>query len=154
MANFDAAISTVLENEGGLVDNPDDPGGLTNFGISQRAYPNLNIRNLTREAASEIYRRDFWRYDRIDSQPVATKLFDTHVNLGPVRAVSMMQRVVGVNPVDGRYGPLTEGVINNSDPLETLQAYRQKLVDYYNNLAASRPTLQQFLKGWLRRANQ
>jgi lysozyme family protein len=54
MSNFDLAVEFVLRHEGGLVHNPHDPGGTTNFGISQRAYPEVDIGNLTRDEAKEI----------------------------------------------------------------------------------------------------
>ena len=153
MASFEAAIPTVLANEGGYSFNPSDPGGETNFGISKRSYPDLDIRNLTRDEACEIYRREFWQYDGIESQAVATKLFDTGVNLGTHRAVSYMQTLVGVQ-ADGKYGSMTEGGINGSEEQTLLQAYRQRLIEYYNDLVAQHPNLHQFLNGWLRRANQ
>jgi lysozyme family protein len=88
MADFNISIETILTNEDGYVFNPNDPGGETNYGISKRAYPNLDIKNLTRDAAKEIYRRDFWRYDSIVNQDVATKIFDIGANQGPITAVS------------------------------------------------------------------
>jgi lysozyme family protein len=151
VASFEAAIPLTLEWEGGYSSSPSDPGGETNFGISKRSYPSLDIRNLTREEACAIYRRDFWSYDGLKSQAIATKLFDAGVNLGTHRAVSYMQTVVGV-PADGKYGPLTEGGINGSEEQETLQAYRQRLVAYYQELVQQKPNLQKFLAGWLRRA--
>ena len=81
MADFNIAIETVLANEGGICNVSGDPGGLTNFGISQRSYPNVDIRNLTRDAAAAIYRRDFWHYDAVESQLMATKIFDMAVNM-------------------------------------------------------------------------
>ena len=60
MTLFEAAVSSVLKHEGGFVDHPDDPGGATNFGISQRSYPELDIKALTRQDAMRIYERDYW----------------------------------------------------------------------------------------------
>ena len=57
---FDAAFDRLIWHEGGYANDPDDPGGETNWGISKRAYPNLVIKALTREQAREIYQRDFW----------------------------------------------------------------------------------------------
>ena len=59
-ADFDAAFTRLLGHEGGLVDHPADPGGLTNWGISQRSYPGEDIRGMTVERARLIYLRDFW----------------------------------------------------------------------------------------------
>jgi lysozyme family protein len=60
MTAFDKALALVLRHEGGLVDDPRDPGGLTNCGISQRAYPDLDIRNLKVADIALIYRTDYW----------------------------------------------------------------------------------------------
>ena len=80
---WQAVIMSTLEVEGGLVDHPNDPGGLTNWGISQRAYPDLDIRELTREEAIAIYHRDYW-LPIPDTLPDAMRwmLFDCAVNHG------------------------------------------------------------------------
>lgn len=88
---FDKAIKVVLAHEGGYVNDPNDLGGETNFGISKRSYPTVDIKNLTREQAVEIYRGDWWeryRYGDIEDLDVATKVFDLAVNMGPVPALS------------------------------------------------------------------
>lgn len=152
MSTFDAAIDYVLQNEGGLTNAAGDAGGLTNFGISQTAYPNIDIRNLTRDQAIEIYRRDYWRYDDIASQRVATKLFDAHVNMGPVRAVRLMQLALGAiqaGPVvaDGIIGSATVAAINAADEEKLMDEFKAQLARYYSEL--NQP---QFLMGWFRRA--
>ena len=154
MANFNLAISVTLDNEGGLSENPSDPGGLTNFGISQRSYPNVDIRNLTRDAAAAIYRRDFWRYDAVLSQPVATKLFDMSVNMGHT-AIAILQRCVSV-PADGLWGPTTCAAVNtvNAAMPGLLDEYKMELANHYRNIVLAKPEMAQFLQGWLRRAAQ
>lgn len=152
MSSFDAAISFVLQNEGGLVSDPHDVGGLTNFGISQSVFPNEDIRNMTRERACELYRSNYWRYDDIVSQRVATKLFDAHVNMGPVRAVRLMQLALGAiqaGPVvaDGVIGSHTVEAINAADEEALIDEYKAQLVKYYFSL--NQP---EFLTGWIRRA--
>ena len=64
-SSFDLAIPIVLENEGGYVNDPADPGGETKYGISKRSYPALDIKNLTVEQATAIYLRDFWQFGGI-----------------------------------------------------------------------------------------
>ncbi len=60
MSDFDTAVTKTLIHEGGsrVTDDPDDRGGLTRYGISQRSYPDLDIRNLTEDQAKEVYKRD------------------------------------------------------------------------------------------------
>jgi len=105
--SFDRAIGFTLRQEGGYVHDPTDPGGETNWGISQRAYPDLDIKNLSRTDAIAIYRRDYWDTIRADELPPATAvaLFDWHVHSG-ANAVRALQAIVGAG-VDGVLGPMT-----------------------------------------------
>jgi lysozyme family protein len=70
-AEFTYAVNEVLRSEGGLVNDPADPGGLTNYGISQRAYPGVDIAKLTKEEAIAIYYRDYWLAAKCDKLPPA-----------------------------------------------------------------------------------
>jgi len=154
-SDFNLAIPIVLANEGGYVNNPSDPGGETNFGISKRAYPLLDIKNLTAEQAAELYRHDYWRFGDLNSQDVATKLLDMSVNMGIKRAVTICQ--ISINDigghcnVDGKWGPGTQSIVNESDANTLLPEIRASQSHYYTNLVAQRPELYQFLKSWLRR---
>lgn len=96
-SDFDKAIDFVLRWEGGLADHEADPGGLTNFGISQRSYPDLDIRNLTREQAIEIYRRDYWQASGADklTWPLALIHLDSAVNAGVAKAQQWLQKSGG-----------------------------------------------------------
>lgn len=152
MASFDLAIPTILANEGGYVNDPADPGGETNFGISRRSYPDVDIRNLTRGEAMMIYQRDFWKYDGVQSQELATKVLDTCVNLGQTGGMSLCQKATGTRP-DGRYGALTEGAFNGS-PEDTLSEIRKLLVIHYDAFLASHPALEKDRNGLMRRARQ
>ena len=153
MAEFEPAIEITLKNEGGLVDNPSDPGGLTNFGLSQRSYPNVNIRNLTAEEAKAIYLRDFWRFGGITDQTVANKILDMTTNMGHA-AIKLVQKAVGFSQQDGVYGPVTEAAINSYAPGVLLPLYRGLLVQHYEAIVAANPAESVFLKGWVTRANQ
>lgn len=88
MSDFDRALDFTLKAEGMYVNDPRDPGGETNFGISKRAYPQLDIKNLTREQAADIYRRDYWQRAGCDSLPwpLSACVFDAAVNCGVGRA--------------------------------------------------------------------
>ena len=154
MADFNIAIETVLANEGGICNVSGDPGGLTNFGISQRSYPAIDIRSLTPATAAAIYHRDFWHYDEVTNQALANKIFDMSVNMGHT-AISILQRCVSVTP-DGIWGPATCAATNAVDAAMPglLDEYKMELANRYRNLVLANPALAQFLNGWLKRAAQ
>lgn len=90
MADFEQAIALVLKHEGGYTPGlPGDPGGETNFGISKRAFPDLDIANLTVQQAEEIYREKYWAFDEIEDQATANCLLDCAVNQGPEVAAEL-----------------------------------------------------------------
>lgn len=160
MADFHLAIPPLLHHEGGYVNDPDDCGGATKFGICRRSYPKLDIASLTLDDARAIYERDFWKpllLDHVHSQAVATKLLDTAVLIGKTRAVEFLQRSVqeaggGIVLVDGKMGEKTLMAINMSSSGLLLASYRRLLATYYENLATQIPGNRKFLKGWLLRA--
>ncbi len=109
--NFTSAVKHVFKFEGGLVDHPKDPGGVTKYGISLRAYPDLGedgIRSLTKSAASTIYKRDYWDATHCDALPDGLRLmvFDCAVNQGVGYATIALQSALGV-VADGDIGPVT-----------------------------------------------
>lgn len=91
--NFDKAFDFVIGAEGELTEDPNDPGGLTKYGISQRAYPKKDIRNLTLDDAKAIYKADFWDYCHCDDieYPVDIFVFDTAVNMGVKSAKTLYE---------------------------------------------------------------
>lgn len=156
---FLAAFETLLADEGGLVNDPADPGGLTKYGISQRRYPHEDIANLTKARARHLYYEDFWRpngYARIRSAAVAKKLFNLAVNMGATQAHVLVQRALRAcgTPIeeDGILGRQTFNAIDAADPIMVLAALRAEAGGFYRTLVALRPKQQRFLKGWLRRA--
>jgi lysozyme family protein len=156
---FDHIINVILSNEGEYSDNPDDKGRITKFGISSRSYPDIDIANLTKEKAKNIYRKDFWDkylYQSINNLEVATKFFDLAVNMGHYWACIIMQRALrasGKNVVeDGGFGPKTLDAINNVDSTDLLAALKSEAAGYYRTLAAIDKQDNVFLKGWLNRA--
>lgn len=158
MATFEQAIETVLAHEGGYVQHPGDPGGETNFGISKRRYPDLDIKTLTRDQAVDLYRRDFWdqQYAKL-SQALATKLLDAIVNLGPQSAVRVLQQAIndeGFGPLqsDGIFGPSTLQAARLCPPEKLLRGFRARLAGHYTKLVMADPAREVFLLGWLRRA--
>jgi len=105
---FCCTISLLLDLEGGYVNDPNDPGGATNFGISQRSYPSVSIANLTADEAAQIYYTDYWLAGKCDAIPfpLCSYHFDTCVNQGVSAANQILQQTVGVT-VDGTVGPKT-----------------------------------------------
>ena len=146
--NFDEIFDRLLGHEGGYVNHPADPGGETNWGISKRTYPNVNIKTLTREGAKEIYRRDFWEPlngDRL-YDGVAYQLFDFAVNSGINTAIRAYQRALGVAD-DGYFGQISlarSASMSESDQIMRLLAER---IDFMRKLN----TWQSFGKGWMGR---
>lgn len=145
---FDRAVSAVLAHEGGYVNDPKDPGGETKFGISKRAYPNVDIAGLTLPAALAIYRRDYWDRIRADELPpdVAWVAFDTAVNMGVSQAVRLLQRAAGVT-TDGVIGPKTVLAAKAPGVAEKMARLR---ADIYRSL----PTFSRFGRGWIRRVEE
>lgn len=133
--SFDHAVAFVLKWEGGLVDDPNDPGGLTKYGISKRAHPGEDIANLTVARATEIYRFEYWLRARCEQMPwpVALGVFDMAVNAGVRAAIRCLQRAVG-EADDGIYGPRTDIAVNGRDPVRVARDVAVERVRYYSAL--------------------
>lgn len=144
--NFDRAFETVIGHEGGYVNDPRDPGGETKYGISKRAYPNEDIKNLTLNRAKELYKRDYWDSIDAESIPGVARLmvFDCSVNCGVTAAKKILQRAVGVKD-DGIIGPKTRAAIGNTPDIE--QRFAGFWLQYYTDL----PGWPTYGKGWTRR---
>ena len=121
MALFDIAYGYIMEEEGGLVDHPDDPGGITKFGISLRflrsigldlnrdgIIDGIDIRNLSPLRAKAIYKKEFWNKMKCDKLPdgIDLAVFDCSVNQGKSAAAKLLQKAARVK-VDGIIGPIT-----------------------------------------------
>jgi lysozyme family protein len=127
-----------------------DSGGLTRFGISQRAFPDLDIARLTREQAFELYRLHYWQAVQADRLPVGIDLlvFDAAVNLGPETAVRLLQRVLRVRE-DGKVGPETLVAAEGFLPGGELRAlYSEIRLRHYEDLVRLRPVHTPSLYGW------
>jgi lysozyme family protein len=179
MASFENAIGVVLAHEGGYVNNPADPGGATNYGVSLRylvscgglkAHPSidlnhdgridyLDIKAMSRDDAIAIYKKDWWdvdHYGDIVNDTCATKVFDLSVNMGHVRAHKLAQMAClacgkTISP-DGVLGPASIAAINSCDSGCFLFHIRDQAAQFYRTLASHNPAQQIFLTGWLRRA--
>lgn len=140
-------IQFVISEEGRLVYNPRDPGGLTKYGISQRAYPNVDIRALTYDDAAAIYRRDYWNAIRGDALPPGLDLIvlDCAVNMGQGTAIKLLQEAAQVT-IDGVLGEKTLAAARQHMPtiLHTLCALRGWRYEINKNEDV-------FGKGWFNR---
>lgn len=157
MANFNRAVVKTLASEGGsrFTDAPDDRGGATKFGISQRAYPNLDIKNLTEQQAREIYKRDYWdriHGDDIESPAIAENLFDTAVNMGVRTGSRLAQLALGIDPPDGIIGSESLKVINKAEEALFLAQFTIAKIARYAHLCNQDKSQSKFLLGWINRA--
>lgn len=141
MSIFDKACAFVLKMEGGYVFDPRDSGGETMYGISKRAYPDLDIKSVDEKIATEIYKRDYWEKVKGDSlpPPVALMVFDFAVNAGVSRASRMLQTACSAKP-DGIIGPKTIKAVQ--------EFYGASGRVFINDLAADRVEYYKGLQNW------
>ena len=131
--DFQKAVDDLIDNwEGGYVFDPDDPGGMTKYGICARSYPSVDIKNLTRDQAVAIYYRDFWqKYNLETVYPdlrMRAKVFNMGVLLGMQRAIML---AIGCKNID---------------------QYRQVCEKHFQAICIKHPACNKFLHGWTRRA--
>jgi lysozyme family protein len=160
MDNFQQCFAFTLGAEGGYSNDAADPGNWTGgtigsgelrgtkYGISAAAYPQLDIQNLTEDAAEAIYHRDYWAVLQGDALPlpVALVAFDAAVNAGPRRAIIWLQQAAGCN-ADGVLGPATLTAISSADSLVIARDALARRLDF----SARLPAWQNFGLGWARR---
>lgn len=148
MSQFDKLIDRVLSHEGGYSNDPQDPGGETQWGISKRAHPDVNIKALTRAQAINIYRADYWDKIKGDQLPagVAFQVLDAAVNHGVRVASRWLQTSIGVT-ADGIIGPVTLAASRRADAAETVLLFNAVRLEFYTDVT----TFARFGRGWVRR---
>lgn len=177
-SHFNHAVRVVLQHEGGYVNNPADPGGATNYGISLRWLLKQgeldgddfdfdgdgdidadDIRAMSVDQARDIYFTHWWKrykYDRIASGRIATKVLDLSVNMGGPQAHKLLQRACAAahRPIsdDGILGRLSFDAINGVDDGILIGAFRTEAKYFYLGLIDKKPRLAEFKNGWLKRA--
>ena len=154
--NFEKALAAVLKSEGGFVNNPKDPGGMTNLGVTIKTWESFvgrnvtekEMRNLTPEIVGKMYQQKYWNAVKADDLPegVDYLAFDFAVNAGPGRAAKLLQQAVGVT-ADGAIGPATLKAVAAMQPADLIEKYSAAKETFYRSL----PTFETFGKGWLRR---
>ncbi|WP_153448460.1 glycoside hydrolase family 108 protein [Vibrio algicola] len=153
--SFCHALMFVLEKEGGLtadggyVDDPQDRGGETKFGISQRAFPHENIADLTIDDAVALYYAHYWLVASCNDlpDPLSLAVFDAAVQHGVRAAIKMLQEVAGV-VADGIYGPKTHEAVYAKDDEYLLSVYHLRRARFYARIIKKNPTQSRFIEGW------
>jgi lysozyme family protein len=155
--NFDLCLAEVLKHEGGFVNHPKDPGGMTNLGVTKRVWETWvkrevtekEMRDLTPDLVRPLYKEWYWDKCRCDELPAGVDLsvFDFAVNAGVKRSTIILQRVAGVKE-DGIFGPGTMKAVMATEPEQFIIAYFQFRLDFYKQLK----NFETFGKGWHRRA--
>ena len=160
---FSEALEVILHHEGGYVNHPKDPGGMTNMGVTKRVYEEHvgygvsehTMQNLTKEDVEPIYKKNYWDRVKGDDLPEGLDLciFDFAVNAGPGRAAKFIQRLVNTT-VDGGIGPNTLKCINDHvkqyGVSTTINQYQSERHNYYQSLS----TFETFGRGWTRRVDE
>jgi lysozyme family protein len=133
--NFDAAVKIILAYEGGYSCHPHDLGGETNFGISKRAYPNLDIKKLTVDQAVALYRRDYWERCSLDQLSDSLRLivFDSAVNHGSPFTIKLLQGIAGT-PQTGAMDDETVIRLNELDQGELVHRVARARLKLYSSL--------------------
>ena len=159
---FPIAFEELILIEGGYNHDPFDRGGKTKYGISQRAYPDLDIENLTLEDAKAIYRRDYWdalRLDQVESGIISHEMFDAAINMGVTVAAKCAQKAAnllspGSLKVDGFFGPRSVAVINQTASVNVYALFKAmngyQFMEYVD-IIENKPKQIRFIKGWMKR---
>jgi len=156
-AKWNLYFEFLMKWEGEVLENvPGDAGGLTKFGIDQRAHPGVDIAALTRDDAKRVHLQDYFQTDAARlPEPFNYAFFDMAMNAGNRAAVKTLQRAVGSSEIDGAYGPKTQRDVDNYfrrvTPAEFMLRYHTEREAYYRRLAWGSAKLARFLNGWLNR---
>ena len=154
--SFSSVIEMVLHHECGYVNHPSDPGGETRYGISKRAYPEIDIANLTEEDAEEIYFKEYWSKIKGEDLPsgVACAVMDYGVNSGVSRASKALQRACGIEKGDGIIGPHSLAAVWATVKNEGEKYVIDEVTNLRREFIRSLSTYETFGKGWERRITE
>lgn len=167
MANVEKLVPFILKWEGGLVNDPDDLGGLTNMGVCFKTYKlyckrkglpkptEQQLANLSKEEFTDILKTMYWdacKADQIVSQSVANAIVDWAWNSGTVTAVKEVQKELGVK-ADGIIGNITLSAINSKSPLPLFGRIHQARIAFIERICKARPANKKFYRGWMNRIN-
>lgn len=158
--SYDTALQAVLEHEGGYVNHPEDPGGATNKGVTQKVYDawrkrlglrTRSVKSIEAAEVAEIYRGQYWNAIRGDELPAGVDYaaFDYAVNSGVVRAAQHLQEIAGAK-VDGHIGLMTLAAVGKLKASDAVN----KLCDRRMRFLRALRTFPTFGKGWTRRVSE
>ena len=154
--NFERALAAVLHHEGGFVNHPSDPGGMTNLGCTKKVWEEWvghevdekAMRSLTPADVAPLYKAKYWDKIKGDELPdgVDYVVFDCAINSGPGRAIKFLQGCVGAD-MDGALGPKTLAAVRAADAKALVEDYAKRRLSFLQDLS----TWETFGKGWERR---
>ena len=157
--NFKECLDLVLKSEGGFVNHPQDPGGMTNLGVTKRVWEEYTgheadekiMRGLTPEKVAPLYEQRYWRpcYGEVLPRGLDYCVFSFGVNAGPGRSVKLLQSAIGCVP-DGVIGPTTRGLIRESNIANLIAKFSESRRQYYRTLK----NFPVFGRGWLARVDK
>ena len=157
--DFKECLALVLKSEGGFVNHPSDPGGMTNLGVTKRVWEEYTgheadekvMRSLTPEKVAPLYEQRYWRptYCEVLPRGLDLLVFSMGINAGPGRSVKLLQSCIGC-VADGVIGPRTMELIKSADVTDLIQRYSEARRNYYRSLK----TFDVFGKGWLARVDR
>ena len=159
MNDYQECLDKVLKSEGGFVNNPKDPGGMTNLGVTKAVWEEFvghpvseaDMRALTPEKVAPMYEQKYWRpcYGEVLPRGLDFVVFSMAVNAGTGRSVKLLQQSIGCVP-DGVIGPTTRSLISASDTPTLISKFSECRREYYRSLK----TFPIFGAGWLKRVDR
>jgi lysozyme family protein len=157
--NFEKAFNFVMKSEGGYVNNPKDPGGETDLGVTKAAWSTwlkrpIQLGEMAKLQLSDVkpfYKALYWDKAYCSKLPTGLDycLFDAEVNMGVGQAIRLLQKSLGCVP-DGVIGENTMIAIHNANPEDLIDKFSAQKEQFYRSLAA----FNTFGKGWLARVAQ
>jgi lysozyme family protein len=138
----------------GYTNDPNDPGGITKYGIAANRNPDVDVPNLDWDGARVVYYNHYWVKGHCHKLPgpVAAIHFDGCVNNGYTAAAKFLQRAAGVLD-DGGIGPATLSAVNATDPTSLCHLIADEREKYYRAIVANRPKMKIYINGWMNRIN-
>lgn len=155
----DKIIEYTMHKEGGYVNDAQDLGGETKYGISAKTFKDVDIKNLTKEQAVQLYKDKYWNeniFPKIKDDRIRQKLFDMSVLMGHTQAVILLQRAMVASgrsiEIDGYFGKVTLKKLNECKNTEgLLWCFIGEIANYFRDVVQYNPSQAKFLKGWYNR---